>query len=79
MTTPFYVRHRGTFTLMVGRQTPTQKMKWHTETLRGKSLRGEEVEAEALALLADPRDSIDAVYVYSDREQRHVMTYRRPA
>lgn len=39
----------------------------------------ESVDAEARALLADPRDTILSVTVWSVKEQQFVMTYRRSA
>jgi hypothetical protein len=70
--------HRGPFTLQVCRLTPTRKVKYHTETLRG-ALDRDDVADEARMLLTDPRDTIDAVYVFSVPEQQHVMTYTRKA
>ena len=53
-------------------------MKWHTDVLPG-TVSGSAVEiiAEARALLDDPRDNITSVYVWSDRDQQHVMTFTR--
>ena len=73
---PFYTRHRGPYRLQVCRLTPTRKVKYHTQTLMGL-VDGEDVEAEARALLDDPRDTIDAVYVWSEYEQQHCITFRR--
>lgn len=67
--------HRGPFLLQLNRSTPTRKMKWHTEILKG-TWKKEDVEAEARACLKDRHDSIDAVHVWSVREQQHVMTFR---
>ena len=36
----------------------------------------DDVESEALALLADPRDTITFVEVWSVRDQQFVFTYR---
>ena len=41
--------------------------------------RREDVVAEAYALLTDPRDTIESVYVWSEPEQQHITTIRRPA
>ena len=76
MAEPFYSRHRGPYVLIVNRDTPTRKVKWHTETLTGE-VSGPDCEAEALALLADPRDTIQYVHVWSISEHQHVMTYKR--
>mgnify|MGYP001617671054 CR=1 FL=1 len=73
-----FVNHRGPYQLQVLRLTPSRKMKWHTETLRGL-VAGDDVRSEAYALLADPRDSIISVHVYSVREGQFVMTYTRQA
>ena len=35
------------------------------------------VESEALALLEDPRDTIDSIDVWSLSEEKFVMTYRK--
>ena len=69
-------RHRGPFALTVCRETPTRKLKWHTEALKG-TFRAGDVREEAQMLLTDPRDAITAVYVWSVREQQHVFTLRK--
>lgn len=68
--------HRGPFRLQVGRPVAGKKAPWSSETLRGTTAR-EDVEAEAHALLTDPRDSIDAVYVFSVPEQKLITIYRK--
>lgn len=70
-------RHRGPFVLQVSRTT-TRKPGVQVVALPGRTDR-EDVEGEALALLADPRDTIVAVHVWSDPEQQHVTTIRAEA
>lgn len=71
--TTWQSRHRGPYQLLVTRpskgQTPIR-----VEWLAGRS-DGDEVEAEAQALLSDPRDRVLRVHVWSEREQQFVMTY----
>lgn len=70
---PFYSRHRGPFRLVVHR--PDTKAKVHrTEWVKGE-MEGDDVESEALALLADPRDTITSVDVWSVSEQIFVFGY----
>ena len=76
MADPFYTRHRGPYVLQVNRDTPARKMPWHTETLAGE-VSGPDVESEARALLADTRDTIQSVHVWSVSEQQHVGTFVR--
>jgi hypothetical protein len=69
--TPFYLRHRGPFRLVAVRQTPKgPAVQW----LKG-NVEGEEAEAEAKALMTDPRDTIDAVEVWSERQSQFVHTF----
>lgn len=68
--------HRGPYVLQVSRPAPKRKYPVTMETLRG-TVHGSEVEEEAKALLADPRDTITAVFVWSVPEQQHIVTYRR--
>lgn len=76
MAEAFYTRHRGPYQLQVCRLTPKRKQPWHTESLSG-TIDGPDCEAEAQALLSDPRDSIVCVAVWSIPEQQHVMTFKR--
>lgn len=71
--------HRGPFRLAVMRSAPPARGRKYPaafETLGGLTT-GEDAEAEARALLADPRDTIEAVYVWSEPENRHVTTFRK--
>ena len=77
MTKPFWSRHRGPFIFCINRPFASKPGFYRTEWLRGRTFAGEEVEAEATALLADERDTISTVDVWSEHEQQFVMTYRR--
>ena len=72
--------HRGPFRLQVMRPRPVTKVRcragYTVEALNGTVDR-DDVREEAYALLDDPRDTIASVYVWSEREQQHVTTYRR--
>lgn len=74
--------HRGPFRLQVLRTRKvsegSKRYPATTQTLPGLT-DGADVADEAKALLTDPRDTIDAVYVFSETEAQHVMTYRRQA
>lgn len=68
-------RHRGPYLFLVvrpGAKRPASA--W----LRGH-VEADEIEHDARALLDDPRDTISAVHVWSEREQQFVMTYKRSA
>lgn len=68
--------HRGVFRFMVGRPcTRKGRPAVVTEWLRG-SVAKLDVEAEARALLADPRDTITHVYVWSLRDQQFVGIFK---
>ncbi len=72
-----FERHRGPYVLQVLRSTGAKaaKLAKATETLPGLHHSEDEVTAECLALLADSRDTIVAVHVWSEWEQTHVMTF----
>jgi hypothetical protein len=77
MADPFWTRHRGPYILHVcrpGRTAGQTAGEWLAGTLDG-----EDVEAEARALLADPRDSIQYVAVWSESEQCFVGGYGHAA
>ena len=62
---------------MVVRATPThKKVPWHHELLSG-TVTAEDAEAEARALIADPRDTIESVLVYSLRDTQFVTGYTK--
>ena len=69
--------HRGPYIFMVTRPFATKPGFHRSEWLRGDVER-EDVGSEALALIDDPRDSISAVYVWSQREQAFVTAIRGP-
>lgn len=69
--------HRGPYIFMVTRPFTKKVGFYRSEWLKGEVDR-EDVGSEALALLDDPRDTITAVYVWSEREQAFVTTIRGP-
>lgn len=69
-----FEHHRGPYVLQVKRPAK-RKYPFTLETLSG-TVDGPDVEDEAKALLADKRDSIVAVFVWSATEQQHIITYR---
>ena len=76
---PFWMRHTGPFKLCVGRPHKNQKRKPNTfcsEWLQGSD-DGPECQEAAYALLTDPRDTINTVSVWSEREESFSMNYRR--
>lgn len=73
-------KHRGPYLLQVSRpKTPTKSKPafYATETLGTRFKTRDDVLDEVALLLGDPRDTIDAVHVWSAREQQHIATYRR--
>jgi hypothetical protein len=69
-------RHRGPYLFCVSRPHNKKKKGFHrSEWLKG-SVEHEDVGPEALALLQDPRDTIEHVGVYSEREQCFVTVIR---
>lgn len=71
-------RYRGPFKLCVCRPFATKKGFYRTEWLPGV-VQGEDLAGEAHALLADPRDTILTVDVWSEREQKFIHTFRKGA
>lgn len=72
-------RHRGPFKLQVVRPRPitkTLRAGCTVTTLQG-TVTKDDVTDEAHSLLTDPRDTIEAVYVWSVPEQQHILTYRK--
>ena len=69
--------HRGPYIFMVTRPFAKKVNFFRSEWLAGEVYR-EDVGSEALALIDDPRDTITAVYVWSEREQAFVTTIRGP-
>lgn len=70
--------HRGPYVFMVTRPFATKPGFHRSEWLKGEVDR-EDVGAEALALLADKRDTITLVCVWSQREQAFVTSIRGKA
>lgn len=73
---PWQSRHRGPYQFCVSRPHKTKKNTHTSEWLSGR-VQSWDVEEEAHALVNDPRDTIQAVHVWSEKEQQFVMTYRR--
>jgi hypothetical protein len=71
----FLDNHRGPYLLCVTRPG-TKPGRVSSEWLKG-GLDTADVEAEAQALLADPRDDITQVSVWSVREEQFIGGYRR--
>lgn len=76
----FLDHHRGPYIFCVirpGVVTRSGRAKPSTsEWLRGSEVDRDDVESEARALLADPRDTISSVWVWSVREDAFVGGYR---
>lgn len=68
----WWTRHRGPYSFHVTRPFATKPGFARGEWLKG-TVEAEEAEAEAQALLTDPRDRITAVHLWSEREQQFVM------
>ncbi len=69
-------RHRGPYIFMIIRAASSKKSpRFTSEWLKGE-VESDDVGPEALALLTDPRDTIDHIAVYSDREQQFVTLIR---
>ena len=73
---PWRDRYSGSCRLYVCRPAPKRKTPSTSEWLPGR-VPLDEVESEALALLEDPRDTIDSIDVWSLSEEKFVMTYRK--
>jgi hypothetical protein len=65
--------HRGPYLFMVTRPFVSTKKEgfYRSEWLKG-TVDHEDVGPEAIALIRDKRDTIEAVYVWSEREQAFV-------
>lgn len=72
---PWRRNHRGPYCFLVSRPHPKKPGHSTTEWLPGQ-VDSDDVETDARALLADPRDTIERVHVWSLREECYVMTYR---
>jgi hypothetical protein len=60
-------RHRGPFRMMAVRPLKTKPHDYRSEWLPG-SVDADTIEEEAESILTDPRDSVSAVYIWSERE-----------
>ncbi len=72
----FLDNHRGPFVLMVTRPFATKTGFFRSEWLSGETCK-DEVESEALAILADKRDTVTSVSVWSVREECFVGAYQK--
>ena len=78
-----FANHRGPYQFQVCRKRTAlsgrgNRYPYEVVTLPGTvSGSAEEIIGEVQALLSDPRDSIEAVYVHSVSEQQHVTTFTR--
>jgi hypothetical protein len=68
-------RHRGPYLFCVSRPFAKKQGFHRSEWLKG-NVDYEDVGAEALALIQDPRDTIEHVGVWSEREQCFVTIIR---
>lgn len=66
-------RHRGPYRFVAIRAL-TNRPGFRADWLPG-NVEPDDVDAEARALLTDPRDRILRVHVWSDREEQYVMSY----
>ena len=73
---PIFERHKGPFQLVIMRPMTTKTGFYRNTLLAGES-EAEDVEAEARALLADPRDTIVLVSVWSVPQKQFVTSYRK--
>lgn len=76
-TLPFWTRHEGPYRLYATRPHPSKPGWWTGGWLKGEIRHGQDVQEEALALLADPRDNIAFINVWSVGEEAYVGGYRR--
>jgi len=67
--------HRGPYLFCVSRPFAKKKGFHRSEWLKG-TVEHEEVGNEAIALIEDPRDTIEHVAVWSEREQAFVTVIR---
>jgi hypothetical protein len=74
----FLDRHHGPYSLSVTRQDTRQAIgkQYTCQHLPGASEK-DDVEAEAWALIDDPKDTIVHVHVWSEPEQCYVGGYRK--
>ena len=73
--TTFLDTHRGPFLFCVVRPHIRKKGHMSSEFLGGL-VESTDVEAETRALLADPRDTISSVWVWSEKEQMFVGGFK---
>lgn len=73
---PFWARHAGPFLLLLSRPH-LKKAGFHTSEWLTSNEDGPSAQDTAYALLTDPRDTIETISVWSEREQSFSMNYRR--
>ena len=78
LTAPFWARHRGPFRLVATRPHAKRIGRSCTEWLTGEIRHGDDAQDEARTLLADPRDTIACIHVWSITEGCFVGGYHRP-
>lgn len=69
-------RHRGPYSLAVLRTAPKAKGGVRS-AVEARGVATEDVEEMAEMLLTDPRDSIETVFVWSEREEQFVTWFKR--
>lgn len=75
MDTTWKERHRGPYIFMAVRPMKTKPGFYRSEWLVG-DVDSSEIDDEAQALLADPRDKIVRLHVWSQKESQFVHSYR---
>ena len=68
-------QHRGPYRFMVSR--PGTKAGFYTSEWLTGNVDRDDVETESMALLTDPRDTIDVVHVWSVVENQFITTVKR--
>lgn len=75
-----YAHHRGPYQLSITRPrlNPGKKQApFISEHLPG-TFSKQEILEEVPEIFKDRRDNVDTVFVWSVREKKHIMTYKRP-
>jgi hypothetical protein len=71
---PFYKRHRGPYVLCLTRQNDDGEFSSHW--LKTEIKKGPDVETQARAMLANRRDTVVSVCVWSRREEQFVWSVK---
>lgn len=72
-----FTRHRGPYTFCVSRPNPKKPGFFSSEWLSGEMTDPDDLIEQARSLLEDPRDTINNVSVWSDRENQFVTSFNR--